>query len=176
MRPSADNVSLLIRPCQPGEELALYKVFHSSVHQLAQGYYGSEQLAAWAPEAVDGPAWIAKIRALRPLVAADGVQLLGYADLQADGYIDHFYVAGAHAGRGVGAALLRHLVAAARVRGLAELSAHVSLCAEGFFARAGFEVRERCTVLVRGVALANARMGWRLGCKARPTAHSTSSL
>jgi putative acetyltransferase len=48
----------------------------------------------------------------------------------------------------------------------------VSLCAQAFFARHGFELIERRTVVLRGVALANARM--RRAALVAP--YSTSSL
>jgi putative acetyltransferase len=78
------------------------------------------------------------------------------------GYIDHFFVAGAYARRGVGNALMEAIHREARQRGLRELFADVSLTAEGFFARHGFVVEKRQTVLSRSVMLENARMRKRL--------------
>ena len=95
-----------------------------------------------------------------------------YGDLGAGGYIDHFFVAGGAARRGVGSALLRHIAACAQQRGITALTADVSLCAQAFFAQHGFELIERRTVVLRGVALANARM--RRAAVAAP--YSTSSL
>src|SRR3546814_9457035 len=41
--------SMLIRNFIPGEETELRRVFMSSVHELARGFYTPEQLDAWAP-------------------------------------------------------------------------------------------------------------------------------
>ncbi|HEY9541189.1 MAG TPA: GNAT family N-acetyltransferase, partial [Luteimonas sp.] len=82
----------------------------------------------------------------------------GYADLQDSGYIDHFFVSGDFPARGVGSALMQHVHGVALERGLRKLSAQVSLSAEGFFARHGFLVDERQTVVVAGVPLENSRM------------------
>ena len=38
------------------------------------------------------------MQALRPLVAEEDGRVVGYADLQASGYIDHFFVSGKHHG------------------------------------------------------------------------------
>lgn len=134
----------------------------SSVHQLGAGYYTREQLNAWAPAAYDRGKWQEKIAIIRPYVAVVDGRIAGYADLQASGYIDHFFVSGAWARRGVGSALMRHIHEVAHARGLPELSAQVSLSAEAFFARHGFAVRMRQSVPVLGVALDNAQMAKKL--------------
>jgi len=162
---------LQIRAFCMGDESALHEVFHSSVHTLGAACYDAAQLAAWAPNEFDATAWAAKMRTLRPFVATRGAHILGYADLGAAGYIDHFFVAGAAAHRGVGTALMQHLLAQATARQLSELSADVSRCAQRFFAHHGFELVQERTVLIRAVALANARMR-----RALRVPYSTSSL
>lgn len=86
----------------------------------------------------------------------------GFADLQPSGYIDHFFVAGAYAGRGVARTLMAQIHQAAQQAGMPWLWADVSLSAEPFFSRSGFGVEVRQQVEVRGVVLANARMGKKL--------------
>jgi len=149
---------MLIRDFIPGEETELRRVFMSSVHELARGFYTPEQLDAWAPAVHDKQDWANRIAALRPFVATIEERVAGYADLQDSGYIDHFFVSGDFPARGVGSALMQHLHAVAAKRGLRKLSAHVSLSAEGFFARHGFLVDERQTVVVAGVPMENSRM------------------
>ena len=150
---------MLIRPFRPGEELQLRALFHDSVRRLGAGHYSEEQLQAWAPPDFDVQAWSERIRCNQPFVIEDESQhLLGYADLQEDGHIDHFFVAADAARRGVGTALLVFLERRARQLGIGRLSADVSLCAEPFFYQNSFEVIERCQPVVRGIALANARM------------------
>lgn len=130
----------------------------SSVHELARGFYTREQLDAWAPAVHDEQGWANRIALLRPFVATIEDRVAGYADLQDSGHIDHFFVSGAFPARGVGSALMQHIHVVAAKRGLRRLSAHVSLSAEGFFARHGFLVDERQTVVVRGIPMENARM------------------
>ena len=148
----------LIREFIPGEEAGLRDVFLSSVHHLAQDYYTTEQINAWAPATYDSERWREKIATIRPFVAVLDTRIAGYADLQASGYIDHFFVSGDFARRGVGSALMAHIHAVAEERGSHELSAHVSLAAEGFFASHGFAVKARQSVPIMGVTLSNAHM------------------
>lgn len=148
-----------VRSYRPGDEIALWQVFHDAVHQLAANHYSQEQLHAWAPQRPDWTQWRQRIQALQPFVAVcDNDQAMAYADLQANGYIDHFFVAPQHARHGVGRRLLAHIEQTARQNGLHELSADVSLNAQAFFAHFGFELQRRQTPVIRGIALRNARM------------------
>lgn len=150
-----------IRPYVPGEELLLLEVFQSSVRGLASRDYTPGQIEAWAPADIDADyrmRWVARIQANRPWVVEVDDRLAGYADLQPSGHIDQFFVAAEFAGRGVGGALMRHLHDIARSQGMTELSAHVSLTAQPFFAHAGFSLESEQYPVVRGVALRNAVM------------------
>lgn len=151
-------MALHIRSFVEGDEAALRDVFYSSIHQVACADYTREQLAAWAPADYDEHEWIARMRGIAPFIAEMDGRIAGYADLQADGYIDHFFVAGNAGGKGVGGALMRHIHEMAAARGIAELFSHVSLTAQPFFTHYGFEAVERRMPVVRGVALANALM------------------
>ncbi|MGZ2499252.1 putative acetyltransferase [Ralstonia sp. 151470066-2] len=149
---------MLIRPFRLGDEPALHAVFHSAVHEIAAGRYSPEQLEAWAPTHYDAGQWAERIRRIQPFVAEIDGQPVGYADLQANGYIDHFFVAAAHARQGVGQSLMNHILKLAAQRRMTRVQAHVSLSAEPFFARNGFAVVARQTVTRRGVLLDNALM------------------
>jgi putative acetyltransferase len=151
-------VNLHLRPFRNGDEAALRAVFYSSVHMLTRRHYNAAQLAAWAPRLYDGAQWRELIRANQPFVAELDGCIAGYADVQASGYIDHFFVAGAYGGRGVGKALMAHLHQQAASRGIAQLFSDVSLAAELFFRKSGFAVQVRQQLDVQGQILANARM------------------
>ena len=147
-----------IRLFQVGDEPALREVFFAAVHQTAAADYSPEQLAAWAPAVYDHAAWAERMRGIRPFVAiADGT-IIGYADLQPDGYIDHFFVSPTVARQGVGSALMRHIHDGAAARGITRLFSDVSLTARPFFERWGFVVERQQSVDVRGVTLSNVKM------------------
>jgi putative acetyltransferase len=152
-----------IRSFREGDAPVLRAIFYLSVHELARSDYSREQRRAWAPHNYDAAKWAERLRGNQPFVAEMNGCIAGFADLQPSGYIDHFFVAGAFAGRGVARALMAHIHEAAAHRGIAQLFANVSLTAEPFFAKHGFIVEARQRVEVRGVVLANARM-----CKALP--------
>ena len=147
-----------VRRWRPGEEADLFEVYHSAIHQVASRDYSAEQIDAWAPRDLDTALWAAHIRRIDPFVVALAGDVVAYADLQANGYIDHFFVSGAHPGRGLGTVLMEHILGEARLRDLPELTSDVSRTARGFFERFGFRVVEQREPVLRGVVIPNARM------------------
>lgn len=150
------------RRFQAGDEPALFRVHRSAIERIASRDYTPEQIKAWLPTDEELEPWTQRVRALAPFVVLDGEAIVGYADLQADGLVDHFFVSGHHPRRGIGALLMQRILEEADSLGLVELHAHVSLSAEAFFRRFGFEVVERRMPVRRGVALPNALMRKRL--------------
>lgn len=151
-----------------GDEAALWKVFHSAIHQVASRDYTEEQVNVWAPDNVDPEVWAKRMRAINPFVAEQDGNILGYADLQPNGYIDHFFVSGEYGRLGVGAMLMSGLLEEAARSDLQELNSDVSKTAQPFFARYGFEVVEKRAPMRNGVVLANALMRKALRAANRP--------
>lgn len=150
-----------IRPLQAGEELALHAVFHSAIHGLASRDYTPEQIEAWSPSNFTAELqerWVSRVREIQPFVVEFEGRLVGYADIQPDGLIDHFFVEASVARRGIGSALMRHLLEVANARGLSVLTSKVSRTAQPFFKRFGFTIVEQQAPVVRGVAVPNALM------------------
>ncbi|WP_447877367.1 GNAT family N-acetyltransferase [Serratia fonticola] len=147
-----------IRKFRNGDEVALFHVFLSSVHNIASRDYTPEQIEAWAPTNIDQEQWNSHMRALRPFVVEIEGEIAGYADVQSSGYIDHFFVSGSYPKRGVGTLLMNRINEEAKLLGIVELTSNVSKTAEEFFLRHGFHVVERGFPVRRGVTLQNALM------------------
>ena len=107
---------------------------------------------------LDQDLWTSHIRGINPFVAELPGELVGYADLQANGYIDHFFVSGHHGRCGIGTALMNHLLSEARATSLPELTSNVSRTAQPFYAKFGFTVVEQRKPELRGVVIPNALM------------------
>ena len=99
------------------------------------------------------------MREIRPFVAEDGRgRIVAYADVQSNGYIDHFFVSGAHARQGIGTLLMNRIHDMAHEQDIFVLTSHVSRTAQPFFRKFGFSVIEKRAPLVRGVVVPNALM------------------
>lgn len=147
-----------IRRFIDGDEIALLHVFLSSVRNSASRDYTSEQIEAWAPTNIDQQKWFSHIRELRPFVVEVDGEIVGYADVQSNGYIDNFFVSGTWSKQGVGTLLMNRIHEEARILGIGELTSDVSKTAESFFLRHGFDVVERRFPVRYGVTLQNALM------------------
>ena len=147
-----------LRAFETGDAPALRTVFEFAIHGTARRDYTQRQVDTWAPRPHDPVAWAARMQGLAPFVALIDGRIVGYADLQASGLIDHFFVAAKSNGQGVGGCLMRRILARAGELGLAALTADVSLTAQPFFARFGFEVVEHRVFELRGVEMRNAAM------------------
>lgn len=77
-----------IRWFRPGDEAALFKVHLTAIHADASRDYSPEQINAWAPADLDANLWANRIQRIQPFVAELGGEIVGYADVQTDGYVD----------------------------------------------------------------------------------------
>jgi putative acetyltransferase len=149
--------AVVIRDYRPSDAPALWNIFFEAVHRTASADYTPEQVAAWAPAEHDPQLWARRTAARNPSVAERAGRIVGYADIQADGYIDHFFVA-PPARQGVGSALMQAILDRAAERGIGLLYSNVSITARPFFERWGFVVSAAQQVTVRGVVFDNFRM------------------
>lgn len=152
---------MLVRKYRPGEEMRLWELFFHSVRQVAIRNYSAKQVAAWAPDTLDETHWRVRIENNNPYVCEIDGQIVGFADLQPSGYIDHFFVDYRHQRQGVAKALFATIETEAKRQNLAELWANVSITARPFFESRGFVVVAAQQVSVRGETLQNFRMSRR---------------
>lgn len=137
-------------------EKELWEIFHSSVHTACVNDYNKIQLDAWAPAEMNEEAWANRMISIQPFVVFHEQKAVGYADLQPDGYIDHFYVHGDYRGKGVGRLMMG--IIDERAKEFDRLYAQVSKTAMPFFKKHGFTVIKEQAVSVRGVELNNYLM------------------
>lgn len=88
--------------------------------------------------------WGNNMRELRPFIVEVDGEIAGYADVQLNGYIDHFFVSGTYPRQGVGTLLMNIIHEKARQLGVCELTSNVSKAAEAFF----LESIKKCGAIV----------------------------
>ncbi|QDT66402.1 GNAT family N-acetyltransferase [Calycomorphotria hydatis] len=152
------NHELKIRRYQAGEEQELWQLYHDTVHEVNRADYSQEQLQAWVPSKYPKQEWGSRMQRLQPFVCEFERRIVGFADVQPDGYIDMFFVHHAVQRKGVGRALMEKLIATATDKGIKTLTSNVSITARPFFEAYGFHVLNEQQVEVRGVMLTNYRM------------------
>ena len=152
-----------VRKFRKGEEKELWKLFYNTVHSVNIQDYNENQTAAWAPDDLDINIAIQKFREIDPFVVTKEGKIIGYADIQSDGYIDHFYCHHEFQGQGVGSRLFAALEKEARENGILEMYSNVSITARPFFEAMGFLVEKEQILQMGNQKLKNYRMVRRHG-------------
>ena len=144
-----------IRNYEAGDAPEIVRLFFETVRSVNRADYSEGQVEAWAPSAPDPDEWHSRMVASRTLVAEEGGEVTGFAELEDDGHLDMLYVRGDAVGRGVGRRLYEAVEREARARGLGRIFAEASITARPFFERQGFRVVCEQRVSRRGVSLTN---------------------
>ncbi len=134
----------------------LWQVYFTSIRLVCSNNYSKEQIEVWAPENLDINLVRQKMDQIKPFVAMLGDKIIGYADLQTDGLIDHFFVHGKYQGLGAGAALMTHIVNEGSH--MPKLYSYVSNTAKAFYRKYGFVVKNVRLEKIRGCGLENNLM------------------
>ncbi len=136
----------------------LARLFYGTVHSVNRLDYSEEQVRAWAPIVPNPEEWHARMAGRRTLVAEEGGEVVGFAELEDDGHLGMLYVCGDAVGRGVGQRLYQAVEREGRRRGLGQIFTEASITARPFFERQGFRVVREQTVSRRGVSMTNFAM------------------
>lgn len=137
---------------------AITDVFYESVHAIDESIYSEEQKNAWAPLPRDYEAWAGRLMFKRPYLAMQDERLLGFIELDPDGYIDSMYIHPEFQRQGVGTVLYEHLLAVAQEKGFKRLRVDASWVAKPFFEGKGFAVVSENQVDQNGVLISNFAM------------------
>lgn len=140
----------------------LAQLFYDTVHTVNARDYSPAQLAAWATGSVDLAAWNRSFLQHHTLVAIDAGQIVGFGDMDQDGFLDRLYVHHAFQRRGVARAILQQLEEQAKARGVTRFTTHASITARPFFERFGYVVLQRNEVVRAGISLTNYTMEKRI--------------
>lgn len=146
---------MIIRSYQPSDAPLLWQIFFHTIHNVNNRDYNHQQIEAWAPANRSMDDWQHRMDNINPFVAELDGEIVGYADVQSTGYIDHFFCHWQYQGKGIGKALINQLFRAAKKQQLSRVFCHASITAKPFFEHMGFVVEKQQQVPVRGQVLTN---------------------
>ena len=157
-----------LRPYLAEDTPVLAAIFAASIEGLTGDDYGETQQQAWASAAEDEERFGRRLASALTLVATLQGSPVGFASLKGADHIDMLYVHPGAVGQGVAASLCDALEKLAKGRGAKSLTVDASDNAAEFFARRGYEARQRNTVSVGGEWLANTTMQKTLASGGQP--------
>ncbi len=132
----------------------MLRLFRTTILTACTADYSSEQLAAWASSADDGPRWEGYLRELDVILAVVDERIAGFGALKVPAHIELMYVHPDFHRRGIAGKLMEALLA--KTEG--PVTAHVSRTARPFFEREGFAVTEALFPVRNGIVIPNFSM------------------
>jgi|SRR5215210_1736561 len=148
-----------VRDADAGDAPTVAALFHDTILNVNAGDYSVAQVGAWAGPAPDPEMWKKRIDAdgdaRRMFVATVEGQVLGFAELEADGHLDTLYVHHDFQGCGIASRLLDRIEAEAKRLRVGRLYTEASITAEPFFRGRGFSVVRPQLVELRGHTFRN---------------------
>lgn len=149
---------LKIRDYRPDDVRELANLFHDAVHAIGPEHYSPDQLEAWAPTPPDYEHWQRRLDAKPPFVAEVGEQIVGFIELDPDGYIEWLFTHRDYQRQGIAGQLYEHLKRVAIQKGLQRLYVEASKLSKPFFEARGFQVVKENIVERHGQHLINYSM------------------
>ena len=96
---------MILRRYKSSDRNAIISLFRETVHTVNRKDYTRDQCDAWAPAEIDVGPWDALLSSHLTLVAVEGETIVGFADMDETGYLDHLYVRAGFLRRGIATAL-----------------------------------------------------------------------
>ncbi len=127
------------------------ELFYNTVHIINAKDYTKEQLDVWATQEVDLEKWNQSLQGHYSVVAVDNEIIVGFGDIDKDGYLDRLYVHADYQRKGIATAICKQLEQA--VEG--KITTHASITAKPFFEKRGYRVVRKQEVERRGIFLTN---------------------
>jgi putative acetyltransferase len=144
-----------IRTLKKGDELELWQLKVNTIKKVNIKDYSQEQLNVWAPDEYNPEKWLKRVYGMNPSIAEIDGKIVGFADIQDDGYIDHFFCHNEFQGQGVGKILMQNLMNKGKEKSIPRIYSHVSITAKPFFERFGFHVVKQQAMNIGNQALTN---------------------
>ncbi len=144
-----------IRKYKESDAPALWTIFYHTIRNVNIHDYSKAQVEAWAPDEFVPEIWQQKMNFILPFVAEIESDIVGYADLQENGLIDHFFCHYKYQGKGIGRSLMEHVINIGQLMGISKLYSEVSITARPFYEKFGFKVVKEQIVAVHGQKLCN---------------------
>ena len=150
---------MLIKSYEKEFFIDICTLFYETVHSVNAGDYSESQLEAWAPKDNDYSHLKTALEKNWTLVAIEDGVIIGFADIEDTGYLDHLFVHRDYQGKGVATALCNEIEAKGNFN---EIETHASITALPIFEKRGNKVVREQIVEIRGEKLKNHVMRKRM--------------
>ncbi|MCJ8327369.1 MAG: GNAT family N-acetyltransferase [Campylobacterales bacterium] len=144
-----------IRTLRKDDEFELWKLKVNTIKNVNIKDYSKEQIKVWATDEYNSDKWIKRVKDMNPFIAEINGKIVGFADIQDDGYIDHFFCHNEFQGKGIGRMLMQHLMNRCKEKSISRVYSQVSITAKPFFEVFGFHVVKQQYMKIENQTLSN---------------------
>ena len=146
-----NKMDLEIRPYLQDDLKTILQLFKDTIYSVNKKDYDRKQLTAWV-EGMDVEKFKTSLLCHETLVACIDHQIVGFADMDETGYLDHLYVHKDHQRNGIASALCDALEKQSKAP---VFETHASITACCFFEKRGYRIIEKQEVLRNDTYLTN---------------------
>lgn len=144
-----------IRTLRKDDEFELWKLKVNTIKNVNIKDYSKEQIKVWTTDEYNSDKWIKRVKDMNPFIAEINGKIVGFADIQDDGYIDHFFCHNEFQGQGIGKMLMQHLMNKCKEKSISRVYSQVSITAKPFFEVFGFHVVKQQSMKIENQTLSN---------------------
>ena len=151
-----------VRPYILSDQQQVGELFYDTVRSVNKENYTEQQVCAWAPESSRTGQFSRPLERNYAYVAELNTQIVGFADITAEGYLDRLFVHKDFQRKGIANKLLAVLERKARDLLASEIHTEASITAKPFFLAQGYLVEEEQVKVINNVPLLNFKMSKKL--------------
>ena len=133
-------------------------LFRETVLHINSKDYSQSQVEIWSSGADNTEKWKQRIEQQYFILAQMENQIVGFASISPDGYLDVFYVHKDFQKQGVAKALLKEIEKQAKIQKNKEITSEISITALPFFEKNGFKVVKEQRKELKGTIFINYLM------------------
>ncbi len=142
-------IPLIIREYQTSDCKEIVKLFYDTIHTVNSADYSTEQLNVWATENIDFEKWNQSLQKHYSLVAVEGGKIVGFGDIDDDGYLDRLFIHKDYLRKRIATAICDMLEQKANQT----ITVHSSVTAKDFFIKRGYKIIAEKEDIRNGIAL-----------------------
>ncbi|MFS0749124.1 GNAT family N-acetyltransferase [Oceanobacillus sp. 1P07AA] len=152
---------MIIRKYRASDTVELIDLFYETVHAVNKQDYTKEQLHAWAKSSnkqQKQDSWYHSLNQNITYVALMDNVIVGFIDLEKDGYLNRLFVHKDYQRQGIAKRLYNSIEDDARHYNIENLYTNASITAKPFFKQCGFSIIQKQEVYIDNVMLINYQM------------------
>ncbi|MEW9095418.1 MAG: GNAT family N-acetyltransferase [Clostridiaceae bacterium] len=133
----------------------IIELFYNTVHSVNAKDYNEAQLDVWAPKDIDSSQWNKSLLEHYSVVIEEDGIIVGFGDLDTEGYFDRLFVHKDYQGVGVATILVNEIEKYAQKNRVEIIKTYASITARPFFQKQGYKVVNEQAVERKGQILTN---------------------